>query len=319
MTFLTIQPGHKTPLKQQGNLPERVHVFDQQSIKAINAALAAKRPLLVRGEPGIGKSQLARAVAIELERVFVQHIVDAHCEAQDLLWHFDAVQRLADAQLGSAAGLNAAQLKAKLKLKNYLHPGPLWWTFNWQSAWTQATALKLPMPEQEAHSKPEKGCVLLIDEIDKAEMDVPNGLLEALGEGCFTPKGWPTPIIASAIPPLLIITTNEERVLPNAFIRRCLVLHLNLEEKDKDLITTLMERGQAHFEDLDETVLKQAAILLRDDRQEAQEKQLQPLPGLAEYLDLLRAVRSLATDSSTQKDLLEEVAQFAVRKHIGAG
>lgn len=310
--------GKIIPLKQRGSLPERVHVLDLDSIKAVNAALAAKRPLLIRGEPGIGKSQLARAVAKQLKRVFVQHVIDAHCESQDLLWHFDAVQRLADAQLGNAAGWTPEQMREQLQLCNYLHPGPLWWAFNWDSAATQAKKLQLPTPEQEHDCDAKNGCVLLIDEIDKAEMDVPNGLLEALGEGCFTPKGWPQAIAANKIPPLVIITTNEERALPNAFLRRCLVLHLTLASKDKDLLTVLVERGKAHFPNMQTKVLDKAAEMLRADRQHAEDKQLQPLPGLAEYLDLLRAVQEQASDSETQIELLNEVAQFVVRKHSGS-
>lgn len=304
-------------LKQRGNLPERVHVFDVDSLKAVNAALAAKRPLLVRGEPGIGKSQLARAVAKTLKRRFVQYVIDAHCESQDLLWHFDAVQRLADAQLGNAAGWTPGQMRDQLQLGNYIHPGPLWWAFDWDGANDQAKKLGLPAPRQEEDSDEENGCVLLIDEIDKAEMDVPNGLLEALGEGRFTPKGFPVAVEASATPPLVIITTNEERALPNAFLRRCLVLHLRLESQDQDLITVLAERGQAHFPKLDQEVLRSAAHLLRQDRQHAQENQLHPLPGLAEYLDLLRAVQEQAKTSEGQIELLEEVARFVVRKHGG--
>lgn len=320
MKFLNISPGHQTRLKQHGSLPERVHVFDRDSIDAVNAALAAKRPLLVRGEPGIGKSQLARAVAKALQRVFVQHVIDARCESQDLLWHFDAVQRLADAQLGHAAGWQPDDLKKPLQLRNYLHPGPLWWAFDWPGALEQAGVVQIPAPTQEEDSDPAHGCVLLIDEIDKAEMDVPNGLLEALGEGRFSPKGWHAPVIAADIPPLVVITTNEERALPNAFIRRCLVLHLALEAPGKELSATLIERGRAHFPHLEAGVLEDAAKLLRSDRQQALENHWLPLPGLAEYLDLLRAVDAQAGgDAVKQKDLLEQVARFVVRKHVGSG
>lgn len=304
------------PLKSRGNLPERVHVLDNDSIKAVNAALAAKRPLLVRGEPGIGKSQLARAVAKQLKRRFVQQVIDAHCESQDLLWHFDAVQRLADAQLASALGWKPREMRNKLQLRNYIQPAALWWAFNWDSAQQQADLVKMPAPEQEEDIDPDKGCVLLIDEIDKAEMDVPNGLLEALGEGRFTPKGFHQAVEASANPPLVIITSNGERELPNAFLRRCLVLDLTLESEDKDLISVLTERGQAHFLHLkDSKVLEEAAKLLRRDRLAADEKHLKPLPGLAEYLDLLRAVQAQEQDPAEQVKLLDEVAQFVVRKH----
>ena len=97
MKYLEIQAGSQVRLQAPPGLPELVHVFDEDSIQAVNAALAARRPLLVRGEPGIGKSQLARAAAKALGRVYVPFVVDARIESRDLLWHFDAVARLAEA------------------------------------------------------------------------------------------------------------------------------------------------------------------------------------------------------------------------------
>src|SRR5208337_5088308 len=93
----------------------------------------------------------------------------------------------------------------------------------------------------------ENGCVVLIDEIDKADTDVPKGLLEALGSGEFTPLGSSKPIKVAGEPPLVIITTNEERVLPNAFLRRCLVLELKLPGDDSRLIAHLIKRAGVHF------------------------------------------------------------------------
>ncbi len=321
MSFLEnigVTDGSEVTLQSHGEL-ERVHVFDTPSIRAIDAALAAKRPLLIRGEPGIGKSQLARAAAKALKRVFVQHVIDAHCESQDLMWHFDAVQRLADAQLSHVSGQGGAALEQKLLLKNYLHPGPLWWAFDWNSAFTQAQALGIPTPTQEKDSDPANGCVVLIDEIDKAEMDVPNGLLEALGEGSFTPKGWGEPICASGITPLVIITTNEERALPPAFLRRCLVLYLELVKDGEDLIEHLVKRGRAHFKDMDADVLREAAGQLQTDRKHAIDNQLKPLPGQAEYLDLLRALHYIAPDDAAEQlKKLKEIAPFVVQKHSGS-
>lgn len=322
--FLDIKPDHSTQLSPSEGLPERVHVFDKKSIEAVNTALAAKRPLLIRGEPGIGKSQLARAVAKELGRAFVQHVIDAHCEPRDLLWHLDVVQRLADAQLGNALGEDKDILKTKLALKNYLHPRPLWWAFNWEDAKQQADneRLQLPHPHQEEpECKPENGCVLLIDEIDKAEMDVPNGLLEALGEGRFTPTGRAEPVTVSKnVPPLVMITTNEERRLPNAFLRRCLVLYLSLPKEQEALQAVLVKRGLAHFPDLGKTVLETAASQLIKDRQAAKAQQLQPLPGQAEYLDLLRAVHERAKGNKDKPlELLNAVAPFVVKKYLGEG
>ena len=161
------------------------------------------------------------------------------------------------------------------------------------------------------------GWVVLIDEIDKAESDVPNGLLEALGAGQFTPFGYDQPITIRGVPPLIMLTTNEERVLPDAFLRRCLVLHLTLPRDDEALIAHLQERGRAHFgSQTTDEVLREAARQLVADRRYAEQEQLSPLPGQAEYLDLVRAVIGLAQgDVDKQKALLASAARFTLRKH----
>ena len=160
---------------------------------------------------------------------------------------------------------------------------------------------------------------MLIDEIDKAESDVPNGLLEALGAGQFTPFGYEQPIGVSAEPPLIVITTNEERVLPDAFVRRCLVLQMTLPENEAELIERLKQRGRGHFgQTTTDEVLHEAARQLVADRTFADKEQLRPLPGQAEYLDLVRAVIGLAKGNvKKQKGLLAMAAQFTLKKHPG--
>ncbi len=270
MNFMNIQEGEQIALPGRGSRPNQVHVFDGESIRAVNAALAARRPLLVRGEPGIGKSQLARAAAKHLRRVYVHHVVDARTESRDLLWHYDAVARLADAQLAGALRDSGEAVRERLMVRNYLHPGPLWWAFDWEGALRQAKAVGDASPPQEEGEQglpsPVNGCVVLIDEIDKAESDVPNGLLEALGVGEFTPLGRDSPVIAGDPPPLVIITTNNERALPDAFLRRCLVLHLMLPDDETALKKVLVYRGGRHFPDADGNVLNEAAQQLYLDR-----------------------------------------------------
>lgn len=320
MNFLEIKANEPVVLEMSGDRPEQVHLFDKDSIDAVNAALAARRPLLIRGEPGVGKSQLARAVAKVLKRAFIAYVVDAQAEARDLLCHFDAVQRLAEAQLGQALGADADAMKKELKVDNYLYPGPLWWAFNWTDAQTQAGEVRQSPPPQFGDCSHTNGCVLLIDEIDKAEMDLPNGLLEALGEGRFTPLGRKEPVCVSGVPPLVIITTNGERALPNAFLRRCLVLHLDLFGGELKPLDTLVKRGKAHFPELDdEKVIRPAAELLLNDRSKAEEDKRQPLPGQAEFLDLLRAVRNLADDGKGEPaEFISKVAQYIMNKQAGA-
>ena len=318
MNFLpfTSEP-YVVDLPSHAGVPERVHEFDERSIKAVNAALAARRPLLVRGEPGVGKTQLAEAVAVKLERAFYPFTVDARTESHDLLWRFDAVMRLAQAQLCAALNQDPESVERELAVQNFIHPGPLWWAFDSESARVASTAGDIPMGHQNNEEREKNGWVVLIDEIDKAESDVPNGLLEALGAGQFTPFGYEQPVTITGVPPLIIITTNEERVLPDAFVRRCLVLPLELPRRDEALIAYLKQRGQAHFgESTTDAVLLEAARQLVADRKAAEQQQLRPLPGQAEYLDLVRAVVGLAEgEVDKQEALLASAARFALRKH----
>lgn len=326
MKFLEIEAGTIVRLPVRGNLPKQIHVFDADSIRAINAALAARRPLLVRGEPGIGKSQLAKAAAKKLKRPYVQHVVDARTESRDLLWHYEAVARLAEAQLCGALGQREGGVRRRLAVGNFLCPGPLWWAFDWRDATRQAEEIGEGAPPVEDDADPANGCVVLIDEIDKAETDVPNGLLEALGNGEFTPPGRTQPVNAVIEPPLVIVTTNEERALPDAFLRRCLVLHLKLPTTRKGpegLESFLKDRGRAHFSDADERVIGKAVKLLADERvpEDAGPPKTGPLPlpGQAEFLDLLRAVIAMRPkDPEEQLQVLDEISKFALRKHPDA-
>lgn len=323
------------PLPQQGSWPKSVHRFDTRSSNALNAALAAQRPLLVRGNPGTGKSQLARAAAQHLNRLFVTEVVHARAESQDLQYHFDAVGRLGEAQaLGAACRTGEErekEVRECLEPKRFLAPGALWWIFNWETAWKQSefTRFKHRKPEKPPGWEAAQGAVLLIDEIDKADADLPNGLLETLGNGGFT-----VPYLDHSIciqkgvaPPLVIITTNEERELPDAFVRRCLVLHLYLPDEDpaysneseearqEALAAYLIKRGRDHFLDLEEEVLAEAASQLWQDRNAARRQGLTP-PGMAEYIDLLRAVQELGDSVEKQLNLLGEIKEFVLKKHL---
>ena len=298
-----------------GSWPGTHHVFDRPSADAIAMAWAAERPLLVRGEPGTGKSQLARAAAQCLGRAFISEVVHARTEPQDLQWRFDTIGRLGEAQ-ALAAGRAGPADGNPLDPQRFLSPGPLWWAFDWPGAEAcyQGSRHRTARPRAPAGWTPEQGCVLLIDEIDKAEADVPNSLLETLGNRSF-PVPWGDIVVGqgAATPPLVIITTNEERELPAAFVRRCLVLHYELP---KDLVPWLVNRGRIHFPAGDERVLAAAAEQLVTDRQDAREAGVTP-PGQAEYLDLLRALTTLAGDADAQLALLQQLSHFAYRKFRG--
>ena len=316
---ITAPPG-AIRLAPLGNKPEEVHVFDEESIWALNAALAARRPLLIRGEPGVGKSQLARAVAAKevLNCPLVSFVIDSSTESRDLLWTFDAVKRLAEAQISGVLEEGEDQVETRLAPDKFFHPGPLWWAFNWDSAQKQAKVVKdaeRPVPDG---WNPGDGCVLLIDEIDKAESDVPNGLLEAFGDGKFYPPGLSEQVEITGEPPLIVLTTNEERILPDAFVRRCLVLEMKLPKPSEKLKSLLIERGRAHFQTkTNDDVLEMAAQMLVEDRETAKST---PLPGQAEYLDLIRVVVELCPpgEFTKQKKTLERVANFVLKKHVGA-
>lgn len=305
------------------------YLLDGRCQDAIRLAEASGRPLLVRGLPGTGKSDLARAAAEFLQRAFVYEVITARSEPQELLWRFDAVARLADAQA-------QAQNERAKDISHYIAPGALWWAIDWRSAedWLndhQGHALRPNAELTDPHGRisdqglraQTNGCVLLLDEIDKADSELPNSLLEVLANNGFRlPCADGYQIKASQRKPLIIITTNEDRELPVAFVRRCLVLPL---AADKDFERWLIERARSHYRDpelaaddderpiMAQAILDRAAQQLMEDR--AQLRGEPHLPGLAEYLDLLRGLHRLApNDTEQQQQWLERVSAFAYRK-----
>lgn len=317
MTTLPYPINKSIALPKMGSWPETIHLFDEPSAYALAAAEAANRPLLVRGEPGAGKSQLARAAAVARGRLFLSVVVNARTECQDLQWQFDAVGRLGEAQ--TLAHAPASDIGQRMHPQRFLSPGPLWWVFDWHSAeaqWQACANPPEPVPLCPDTWQPTQGSVLLIDEIDKADTDLPNGLLETLGNGDFSVPYIGTSVRqdADCLPPLVLITTNEERELPAAFVRRCLVLQLSLPEEDSALLDFLCQRGAVHFERQCSTaVRRQAAALLLEDRKAAVDQGLLP-PGQAEYLDLLRAVSNMAQDEPGQLALLNTISRFVLKK-----
>ncbi|MDP3279900.1 MAG: MoxR family ATPase [Nitrosomonas sp.] len=301
-------------LPKYGSWPSTVHQFDQKSINVLKTALAARRPVLLRGEPGTGKSQLAHAAAVVLKRLFVYEVVNAHTEGQDLLWKFDAVSRLAEAQTLK----DGDDKKKLLDTKRFISPGVLWWALDWSAAHDvyRESQYQLSFPEKPPGWEQAHGSVILIDEIDKANAELPNSLLEILGNNAINIPWLKTTIGGKAgLPPLVVITTNEERELPAAFVRRCLVLNLDLPKDESELMDLLIKRGQLHFGgQCSPEVRKKAAGLLINDRRIAKEKGVTP-PGQAEYLDMLRALSVLAETEEGQLDMLSQINEFALRKY----
>jgi MoxR-like ATPase len=264
-----------------------VYVFNDAITLAVNVALATGRPLLVRGTSGSGKTSLARSVAAHLECEYREAVITARTQARDLLWTTDLLRRLQDAQMQ----------KLSSDWGHYVVPGPLWWSLDPVSA---ARQMRLAVPGAEHREPRRERTVLLIDEIDKADPDVPNSLLRPLGDLAFEVEETGQHVVAQPPPPLIVITTNEERDLPPAFLRRCVELAIPTFDRAR-----LIEIGAAHIPQLSEVLLGAAADLVvaasaRRDRRE---------PNPAEYLDILRASRELGlTPDSTAFTQLTTIA-----------
>jgi MoxR-like ATPase len=251
----------------------RTYVFTDDIIFAVNVALATYRPLLVFGPPGVGKSSLAREVRRELKWRYYEEVVTSRTEAQDLLWQTDMVKRLADSQAGGALGKDI----------EYVMPGVFWWAFRPDSAAQVAAGARV----KGRHDADQEGdrAVVLIDEIDKADPDIPNNLLVPLGSLTFEAPSGPVTAKRDAAP-LVFITTNNERDLPPAFIRRCVVLNLPGPTKDH-----LLKVASAHFgvaPDGD-TLYGDAAELFLEVVANKRDRN----PGTAEYVDFVRACLDL--------------------------
>ena len=312
--------GDPINIPRQGSWPEAWHHFDKDASLAVVTSVAAGRPLLIRGEPGIGKSQIARAVAAAMHVPFLPFVVNATCECNDLLFTYDAVSRLAQAQVIGAGRTKPRSWKRDLSERRFLKPQVLWWAINWEGALKQRDESHDPeqilVPDKPDNWTPGQGTVVLIDEIDKADSDLPNGLLESLSNTGFQlPHGGMGVTLPDGhLPPVIIITTNEERELPAAFLRRCVVLNLGFPKDRDEQLKFLIQRGKSDAKNkFSDEVFKQSADQILGDREDVPEGQ--PRPGAAEYLDLLRALKELAEDEAGQLEWLKEIAKFVVRKH----
>lgn len=295
------------------------HLFEKKDLMAVWAAYHAGRPLLLRGKTGTGKSQFAKAIAHQLSWAFVPEVLHGGKELDDLHWQYDAINRLGEAQsLGyqhRISGENSDEIDVKKLLapENFMHPGSFWWAFDWKSASGYPanggeTSQSLKPHTPQGWNKETDGVVLLVDEIDKAEPNLPNGLLQTLGDLEFNVPYVNKRISADPERLLIIITTNEERDLPSALVRRCYTHTLKMEEGESRH-EWLIKRGELHFKDrIKNSVYKKAAELLWEDRQSHK----QYPPGLAEYLDLLRALSKI--NKTKQNERLEDISQFVYQK-----
>jgi MoxR-like ATPase len=227
---------------------------------AVNAAVTLERPLLVKGEPGTGKTELARQVSSALGLRMIEWNVKSTTRAQQGLYEYDAVSRLRDSQLGE---------ERVHDVKNYIRKGKLWEAF-------------------EADEK----VVLLIDEIDKADIEFPNDLLQELDKMEFFV--YETGETVKAVNrPIVIITSNNEKELPDAFLRRCFFHYIQFPD-----VETLKKIVEVHHPKIKETLLNTALTQFYEIRDQ---QGLKKKPSTSEVLDWLKLLLAEDMDAEDLK------------------
>lgn len=247
------------------------YVADKDLMIAVNAAIRLERPLLVKGEPGTGKTELARQVASALGLEMLEWNVKSTTKAQQGLYEYDAVSRLRDSQLGDAR-VN--------EVSNYIRKGKLWQAF-----------------------VAERKCVLLIDEIDKADIEFPNDLLQELDRMEFHVYETGETVTAR-VRPIVIITSNNEKELPDAFLRRCFFHYIRFPEAE-----TLERIVEVHYPGIKKTLLRNALTQFYEIRETPG---LKKKPSTSEALDWIRL---LVAEDVDPADLRGEAKNALPRLH----
>ena len=244
------------------------YVATEDLMIAVNAAVALERPLLVKGEPGTGKTVLAHEIASALERPLIQWHVKSTTKAQQGLYEYDAVARLRDSQLGD---------ERVHDIKNYITQGKLWEAFS-------------------ADLKP----VLLIDEIDKADIEFPNDLLLELDRMEFHVYETKETIVAKERP-IVIITSNNEKELPDAFLRRCFFHYISFPDED-----TMRKIVQVHHPDVQKRLVSDAMNVFYGIREVPGLKKKPSTSELLDWMKLLMVedIPLEALRSGDSKDLI---------------
>ena len=234
---------------------------------AVNAAIALEKPLLIKGEPGTGKTMLAEELAASLNIELIPWHIKSTTKAQQGLYEYDAVSRLRDSQLGN---------EKVNDISNYIVKGKLWHAFT-------------------ADNRP----VLLIDEIDKADIEFPNDLLLELDKMEFFVYETQEKVVAKQRP-IIIITSNNEKELPDAFLRRCFFHYISFPEKAE-----MQAIVDVHFPKIKQKLLDEALALFFDLREVPG---LKKKPSTSELIDWLKLL--LAEDISPE--ILHETRQKKV-------
>ena len=247
------------------------YIADKDLMVAVNAAIRLERPLLVKGEPGTGKTELARQVAAALGLDLLEWNIKSTTKAQQGLYEYDAVSRLRDSQLGDPRVNDIA---------NYLRKGKLWQAF-------------------EAEQK----SVLLIDEIDKADIEFPNDLLQELDRMEF--HVYETGETIRALKrPVVIITSNNERELPDAFLRRCFFHYIRFPDAD-----TLARIVAVHYPGIKQALVSAALNRFYEIREVPG---LKKKPSTSEALDWIRL---LVADDVDPADLSANAKSILPKLH----
>jgi MoxR-like ATPase len=230
---------------------------------AVNAAIALQRPLLIKGEPGTGKTVLAHEVSKALGAPLIEWHIKSTTKAQQGLYEYDAVTRLRDSQLGD---------ERVKDIRNYIKRGKLWDAF---------TGISRP--------------VLLIDEIDKADIEFPNDLLLELDRMEFFVYELQETIKAQQRP-IVMITSNNEKELPDAFLRRCFFHYIRFPDRE-----TMQEIINVHFPDIQRNLVREAMTVFYDIRDVPG---LKKKPSTSELLDWLKLlmVEDIPPDALRSKD-----------------
>lgn len=235
---------------------------------AVNAAIALQKPLIVKGEPGTGKTLLAHEIARALDKELITWHIKSTTTAQQGLYEYDAVARLRDSQLGDADVNN---------IENYIRKGKLWTAF-----------------------EKEESVVLLIDEIDKADIEFPNDLLLELDKMEFFVYELQKSIKA-VHRPVVLITSNNEKELPDAFLRRCLFHYIRFPEA-----ATMKEIVDVHFPNIQEELVGEAFQIFYNIREVRGLKKKPSTSELIDWMKLLMIEKVKAADLS-EIDLKENI------------